>query len=218
VATALVAALAGPAAYSVATAATPHNGAIPSAGPTVAGGFGPGGFGGGRRAGGFGGFGQFPRFGGNAGGTAGAAGGGPPAGAFGGGGGPAGAPGGLGGLLNGSTPTSELTTALDENASTYTWVAATIGANEASGYQLATGDPVMAIGGFNATDPAPTLAQFQAYVAAGRIHYFIAGGRGGGFGPGGGSSTSSAITSWVESNFRSTTVGGVTLYDLTSPA
>ena len=215
VATALVAVLAGPAAYSVATAATPHSGAIPSAGPTVAGGFGPGG---GGRPGGFGGFGQFPRFGGNAAGAAGAAGGTPPAGAFGGGGGPAGAPGGLGGLLNGSTPTSELTATLDHNASDYTWVAATIGANEASGYQLATDDPVMAIGGFNGTDPTPTLAQFQADVAAGRIHYFIGGGRGGGFGPGSGSSTSSAITSWVEGNFRSTTVGGVTLYDLTSPA
>jgi len=214
VAVALVAALAGPAAYSVATAATPHSGAIPSAGPTVAGGFGPGRFGGGGRAGGFGGFGQFPRFGANAGGTA----GGPPAGANGGGGGPAGAPGSPGGLLNGSTPTSELTATLDQNASAYTWVAATVGANEASGYQLATDDPVMALGGFNGTDPTPTLAQFQAYVAAGRIHYFIAGGRGGGFGPGGGSSTASAITSWVESNFRSTTVGGVTLYDLTSPA
>ena len=214
VAVALVAALAGPAAYSVATAATPHSGAIPSAGPTAAGGFGPGGFGGGRRTGAVGGFGQFPRFGANAGGTA----GGPPAGAFGGGGGPAGAPGGPGGLLNGSTPTSDLTATLEQDASAYTWVAATVGANEASGYQLATDDPVMALGGFNGTDPTPTLAQFQAYVDAGRIHYFIAGGRGGGFGPGGGSSTSSAITSWVESNFRSTTVGGVTLYDLTSPA
>ncbi|HEY1279849.1 MAG TPA: glycosyltransferase family 39 protein [Acidimicrobiales bacterium] len=214
VATALVAALAGPTAYSVATAATPHSGAIPSAGPTAAGGFGPGGFGGGGRAGGFGGFGQFPRFGANGGGTA----GGPPAGAFGGGGGTAGAPGGLGGLLNGSTPTSELTATLDQDASDYTWVAAAVGANEASGYQLATDDPVMAIGGFNGTDPTPTLAQFQAYVAAGRIHFFIGGGRGGGFGPGGGSSSSSAIASWVESNFRSTTVGGVTLYDLTSPA
>ncbi len=39
---ALVAGLAGPAAYSVATAATPHTGSIPSAGPS-AGGFGPGG-------------------------------------------------------------------------------------------------------------------------------------------------------------------------------
>jgi 4-amino-4-deoxy-L-arabinose transferase-like glycosyltransferase len=208
VAAAVVAALAGPAAYSVATAATPHSGAIPSAGPTVAGGFGPGGFGGGGRAGGFG---QFAGFGGNA--PTGAAGGAPPPGGF--GGGPAG---GAGGLLNASTPTSELTATLDQDASGYTWVAAAVGANEASGYQLATDDPVMAIGGFNGTDPTPTLAQFQAYVAAGRIHYFIAGGRGGGFGPGGGSSPSSAITSWVESNFRSTTVGGVTLYDLTAPA
>ena len=40
-AAALVAGLAGPAAYSVATAATPHSGSIPSAGPSSAGGFGP---------------------------------------------------------------------------------------------------------------------------------------------------------------------------------
>ncbi len=34
----------------------------------------------------------------------------------------------------------------------------------------------MAVGGFNGSDPSPTLAQFQAHVAAGEIHYFIAGG------------------------------------------
>jgi len=96
-------------------------------------------------------------------------------------------------------------------------VAAAIGSNEASGYQLATGRSVMPIGGFNGTDPSPTLAQFERLVAEGKIHYFIAGGAFGG-GPGGGSSsTSSAIASWVESHFTSTTVGGVTLYDLTSP-
>ena len=38
----------------------------------------------------------------------------------------------------------------------------------------------MAIGGFNGSDPSPTLEQFQAYVAAGRIHYFIGGGNFGG--------------------------------------
>jgi 4-amino-4-deoxy-L-arabinose transferase-like glycosyltransferase len=193
VAAGLVAALAGPTAYSVATAATPHSGAIPAAGPAVAGGLGgPGG----GRAGGFGGFGGV----------------GPPPGV----GANQTAPGGIGGLLNASTPSAELASVLEQDADQFTWVAAAIGANEASGYQLATDDPVMAIGGFNGTDPAPTLAEFQAYVAAGCIHYFIAGGRGRGFG--GGSSTSSALTSWVESNFRSTTVGGVTLYDLTSPA
>ncbi len=47
-ATALVTSLAGPAAYAVSTASTPHTGSIPSAGPTTAGGMG-GGPGGGRR-------------------------------------------------------------------------------------------------------------------------------------------------------------------------
>jgi 4-amino-4-deoxy-L-arabinose transferase-like glycosyltransferase len=223
--------LLGPASYSVATAATSHSGAIPSAGPTVAnrGRFGPGGpgafaprfgnfggnntpqfpnfgggngqqfpnFGNGNR--GFG-RGQFPNFGGNRGGNR----------------------GGIGGLLNGSTPSRQLTAVLEANASNYTWVAATVGANNAAGYQLATNDPVMAIGGFNGTDPSPTLAQFQQWVREGKVHYFIGGsgfggfGRfGGGGGPGGGSSTSAAIASWVESNYQSTTVGGVTLYDLT---
>jgi hypothetical protein len=101
-------------------------------------------------------------------------------------------------------------------------VAATVGANEAAGYQLATDDPVMAIGGFNGTDPTPTLAQFQQHVRDGDVHWFISGRRfgGGGFGGGGfgggGSSTSSAISSWVSANFTSETVGGVTVYDLTS--
>jgi hypothetical protein len=74
----------------------------------------------------------------------------------------------------------------------------------------------MAIGGFNGTDPAPTLAQFQQYVSQGKIHYFIAGG--GGPGSGGNSGTASQISAWVQQNFAATTVGGVTLYDLTSTA
>ena len=99
-------------------------------------------------------------------------------------------------------------------------MAAATGSNSASGYQLATGDPVMAIGGFNGTDPTPTLAQFKKYVSEGKIHYYIGGG--GGFGGGGfGSSTtspSSQIASWVAAHFTAKTVGGVTLYDLTAPA
>ena len=51
--------------------------------------------------------------------------------------------------------------------------AATVGSNNAAGYQLASGAAVMAVGGFNGTDPSPTLAEFQSYVASGRIHYFI---------------------------------------------
>ena len=81
----------------------------------------------------------------------------------------------------------------------------------------------MAIGGFNGSDPAPTLAQFQQYVRNGKVHYFIANGRGGrGFGGGGGfggpgGNTSSTISTWVSQNFASQTVDGVTIYDLTQP-
>ncbi|RLP85044.1 glycosyltransferase family 39 protein, partial [Micromonospora sp. CV4] len=53
-------ALAGPAAYAAQTAATPHTGSIPSAGPSVAGGFGRGGFPGGRPPGGMPAGGQLP--------------------------------------------------------------------------------------------------------------------------------------------------------------
>ncbi len=201
---AAVVGLAGPAAYAIDTAATAHVGAIPSAGPATLGGtgaFGPrvplgngvptglptGDFG--APPGGFNG--TQPGFAGRG------FGGGPTGGA-------------RGGLLDASAPSSELTALLDADASQYRWVAATIGANTASGYQLATNDAVMAIGGFNGTDPTPTLAQFQQYVADGDIHYFIGGGLGGGFGgPFGASSasTSSEISAWVQANFSSTTVG-----------
>jgi hypothetical protein len=45
---------------------------------------------------------------------------------------------------------------------------------------------------------------------------FPGGGSGGGFG-GGGSGDGSSITSWVESHYTKTTVGGQTVYDLTKP-
>jgi len=72
----------------------------------------------------------------------------------------------------------------------------------------------MAIGGFNGSDPSPTLAQFQQYVAEGKIHYFIGGGGFGGRG-GGGSSAGSEIAEWVAATFQPQTVGNTTIYDLT---
>ena len=186
-AAALVATLAGPAAYAVDTAATPHTGSIPSAGPSSGQGQGlPGG------------------------GPAGPGGGGLRGGT-------------TGGLLSGSQSTAEITALLQQDASAHDWAAAAVGSNSAAGYQLASQQPVMAVGGFNGSDPSPTLAQFQTWVAQGRIHWFIdsgggfAGGFGGGFGRGGpsaGGGTSSAIASWVENSFTATTVDGVTLYDL----
>ena len=120
----------------------------------------------------------------------------------------------------------ELTALLQADADRFMWAAAAVGANSAAGYQLASGEPVLAIGGFNGSDPWPTLAQFQQYVAEGQVHYFIAGGMSGGGGAGGvlrpgggrgGSGTGSEISTWVSESFTATTVGGITVYDLTAP-
>jgi 4-amino-4-deoxy-L-arabinose transferase-like glycosyltransferase len=184
-AAAVVAALAGPTAYSLSTAATAHTGSIPSAGPSSSQGLGGG---------------ALP------GGMPGVA---PPAGAS------------TGGLLEGSTSSAALTALLQTDASAFTWAAAAVGSNSASGYQLASEEPVMAIGGFNGSDPSPTLAQFQQYVANGQIHYFIAGGGGLGGGAGGPAGTTddgttSEISTWVTATFTAQTVDGVTVYDLST--
>jgi 4-amino-4-deoxy-L-arabinose transferase-like glycosyltransferase len=229
VAVGVVAALGGPAAYAVQTAGTAHTGSIPTAGPTVSGGMGNG-FGGGRGGpgggqgtpptGGFGG-GQAGGQGGNQTGAQGAA---PPGGATGGTtGGTTGAPtagggmgGGMGGLLDAADASDEVVAALHADADSYTWTAAAVGSNNAAGYQLATGDPVMPVGGFNGSDPSPTLAQFQQYVADGQIHWFIGGSLG--MGSDGGSSASAEIAAWVADNYTAQTVDGVTLYDLSGAA
>lgn len=212
--------LTGPAAWSLETAATPYSGSIVTAGPDVdnaGGGVRPGGTARGRSPGGSSITGQLtppaqdgtgrPARPGQAGSTDG--------GAF---AGPAGQQGqqagGAGGLLNASEPSEALTELLLENADEYTWVAAAVGANNASGYQLATEQPVLALGGFNGSDPFPTLEEFQQMVADGEIHWFISSG---GFGaPNGGSSNPTEIASWVASTFQATQVDGVTIYDLTA--
>ncbi|WP_313902479.1 hypothetical protein [Arthrobacter sp. KBS0703] len=98
--------------------------------------------------------------------------------------------GGMGGLLGTSTPS---------------WVPTP------AGYQLATELPVMAVGGFNGTDPAPTLEQFQRLVADGKIHYFIGGSMMQGET---GSDAAARISAWVAANFQARTVGGATACDL----
>src|SRR6478609_780303 len=201
-AAALIAGLAGPGAYAVTTTAQGHSGSIVTAGPAGAsrGPGGGGGFGGGTPP-------QLPGQAGQTGTNGTTPQGGPQTG---------GAGGGMGGLLDASTPSTAVVSALSANADKYTWVAAAVGSQTAAGLQLGTQLPVMAIGGFNGSDPSPTLAQFQQYVANGQIHYFASGGRG--FGnQNGGSSASSEISSWVEDNFTPVTIDGSTFYDLTQP-
>ncbi|WP_371616745.1 glycosyltransferase family 39 protein [Streptomyces sp. NBC_00454] len=253
-AVALGAALAGPLAYCLTTVTTAHTGSIVTAGPAVAGGrggpggmrgFGPGGEGqqgtppqgmpqGGGAPNGQAPGGQAPNGQAPNGQAPGATGNRPTGSArserF--GGGPGGMGGGMGGLLGGTKTSAEAKAALRADADKYTWAAAAVGSQNAASYQLASGEPVMAIGGFNGSDPSPTLAQFKEYVKAGKIHWFIggSGAEGGGAaagagetgtaargagGPGGG--TSSAIQTWIQANFKASTVGGATFYDLTAP-
>jgi type 1 glutamine amidotransferase len=106
---------------------------------------------------------------------------------------------------------SALVTLLEKGASGYAWVAATEGSQEAAPLELATGgEAVMAIGGFNGTDPAPSPAEFKMLVAEHKIHYYI-GTNSESFGGGRGSSS---IASWVAAHFTKETVGGTTVYNL----
>jgi len=207
--TVAVALLAGPSAYAVQTASTAHTGAIPSAGPASS-----GGFGGARGAGGAGGFGG--RGGANAQGAP------PPGTAPGGGtgrpngGGTAGGAGGgaAGGLGGASTVDSALATLLKSGS--YEWSAATTSDNEAASLELATSTSVMSLGGYNGTDPAITLSAFEALVAQGKVHYYVA--DSGGFIGSTEAQTSTAyqIQQWITSTFTAQTVGGSTVYDLTT--
>ena len=124
-----------------------------------------------------------------------------------------GGPGGLGGA---TAVSSALTTALRANASNYTWAAATTSDNEASTLELASGTSVMALGGYNGTDPAVGLAAFKALVAADKIHYYIADSSGFIGSTAADTSTAYQIQQWVASAFTATTIGTTTVYDLSA--
>jgi 4-amino-4-deoxy-L-arabinose transferase-like glycosyltransferase len=174
--------VAGPAAYAATTIANPASGSIISAGPS---GGGSGGVG----------------FGGS--GTPGVAGRVPVAGS---GSGPSGVGGGT------ATGSDALDRYLVAHKGSAHYLVAVSGSQSAAPIILATGQAVMAMGGFTGSDPSPTLAQFVAMVKAGEVHYVLVGGNGGG-GPASGSSTTSAIDAWAVahgSKVPASAIGGTT--------
>jgi 4-amino-4-deoxy-L-arabinose transferase-like glycosyltransferase len=187
VALALVVLLAGPAAYAFDTMGTALAGGDPAAGPAVAGSF--GGQGGSGRPDGTAGVGADGRGG-------------------------LGGPGGFGPGGGGAADTA-LIDYLVANRGDATWLVAVSGSGSAAPIQLATGLPVMAMGGFSGSDDAPTGEWLQAAIASGQLRFVLVG-SGGGFGGGGGFSGSSEISSWVSADCRVVDVGsgtGGTLYD-----
>ena len=109
---------------------------------------------------------------------------------------------------------SQLVKYLVEHQHGATWLVAVASANESAAIQLTSGQPVMAVGGFNGSDTPLTLDQFKQLVKAGKVKYYAIGshGRGGG-GPGGGNNE---ITAWVKQTGTVVNYGGsdVTLYEL----
>ena len=211
----ICATLLAPAAYALDTTGTAYGGGDPHPGPGVTSviGSGPGGFGGGS--------------------TGDPTGGGLPAGGLPTGGFPGGGPGGIaggqtatglpgdGGGLGGNSSDTALLSYLVANRGAARWIVAADSAQEAGSIEIATGLPVMAMGGFTGSDPAPTLEQLKSYVASGELRFVLAStvGSGGGLGVGSGSDSSSARTSWVISTCKLVNYGGsASLYDCAGAA
>ena len=118
---------------------------------------------------------------------------------------------------------STLVSFLLENRHGTTWLAAVNSANESAPIQLSSGQPVMAIGGFNGSDSTLTLSQFKQLVKQGKVRYYVvnsrqgkSGGPSGMSGPGG----NSEILLWVKSTGSKVDYGGTqyTVYDLAAAA
>ena len=155
----LAAILVGPAIYTGATMTTAYGGGDPRAG--IASADTSSGFGGGS--------GSVPGGGFGPGGTGGA----PSAfGSASGGGLPAG-----GGAGDGSTADQALTDYLVGHAGSATWIVATASTQSGADIELATGDPVLAMGGFTGSDPAMTVERLQALVSEGKLRYVLVGRR-----------------------------------------
>ncbi len=97
---------------------------------------------------------------------------------------------------------------LQHQGSTY-YLLVTSNSQSAAPYIIATGKPVMSLGGFGGNDPILTLAQFESLVKSNTVRYVLAGGGGGGMGGG------SSITQWVQASCKAVSLGGTQsgLYD-----
>ncbi len=110
---------------------------------------------------------------------------------------------------------SRLAPLLKVDSGSYRWVAAADRVSLPAACQLATGDPVMAIGGFYGRDPAPTLDEFKSYVRQRQVHYYL--GRLESKLPENGPEIDNQIASWVELHFAARQLAGLNVYDLTVP-
>ncbi|UUU22874.1 ArnT family glycosyltransferase [Streptomyces sp. DSM 40750] len=187
---AVVALLAGPAAYSVSAATTAgSNGTNPTAGPDTGGAMGGGGMGGGQRPSGSAPSGNAPGATANSGSSASSSTSNT---------GSSSSPGGGGGGMGGGTQvSSEMITYLKKNQGGATWLVAVATDQTASSIILESGEPVISMGGWSGSDEAMTLAKLKQLVKAGKLHHIVVSDSGRG---GGNSDAASEIAEWVKEN------------------
>lgn len=118
-------------------------------------------------------------------------------------------------LMFGDTTGPAVIDALKRIPPSATWVTATVGSETAANYQLELGRGVLPVGGFDGTDPFPTLEQFQALVADGKVGSLVIKdlppltleGKG----------ESARIVAWVRETFAAEPVDTAELYLLHQP-
>ncbi|KRL66746.1 ArnT family glycosyltransferase [Companilactobacillus versmoldensis] len=106
--------------------------------------------------------------------------------------------GGGGGGMGNSQVNSELLKYVEKHQGNAKYLFATDDSSTASPYIIKTGKAVMAMGGFNGTEPAITLAQFKKLVKSGQVKYYYSGGKTG--------SGNSEIVSWIKKHAKKITL------------
>lgn len=104
------------------------------------------------------------------------------------------------------TVPSEVVALVGHDASQYRWAAAIPKAQGAAAYELQSGVPVLAMGGYRGSDPFPTIAELASLVAHHQIHYVLDVHHSG---------HTKDVMTWVRHHFVSTTLSGVAVYDMT---
>ena len=115
-----------------------------------------------------------------------------------------------------STADAALVRYLTANQGSAKYLVAAMTSHTSAPIIIASGKPVVTIGGFSGTDPTPTVAQLSKLVQSGQLRYVLLGGGGGG--PGG-QGSAQAITAWVQQHgtaVTGVTTNGGTLYRVTA--
>jgi hypothetical protein len=140
---------------------------------------------------------------------------------------------GLGGEAHDPVASRAFVDYLVANAGSARWIVAVSGSQVAADIQLASGSPVMTMGGFTGGDPTPTVDELRATIEAGELRfvllrYLVIDAPGGlitvefegGPSGGGGPPVSSERTAWVAANCAAVSLDGSTssgLYDCANP-